>query len=308
MPKRILLADDSVTIQKVVEYVLAEEDFDVRIANDGGEASALAAAFMPDVVLADIDMPVKDGYILCKEIKSNPATAHIPVLLLAGAFEPIDRARMDESGADDYIVKPFESAELTGKINVLLSRTETKSPDEAFVATEEDQADAKESATEAEAAFEAGNAEETAILSSAADADDNRGIAVATESEDRTASEEFLQSAEASAAGFSFSGNLPSVDKLEEIFRQEINEGIVKPLLPEIRDAVVAELSFSAKNSAEDAVRTIMPGLAEKLLAGMFENLAVSIADDIEKVIRESVPGIAEAVITKEIQRIKSEL
>jgi len=90
MARRLLLADDSITIQKVVELVLTEEDFELRSFTNGADAYAAIEAFNPDIVLADIEMPKMNGYELCEKIKQNPKTANVPVILLAGAFEPID--------------------------------------------------------------------------------------------------------------------------------------------------------------------------------------------------------------------------
>jgi CheY-like chemotaxis protein len=122
MPRKLLLADDSVTIQKVVELILSEGDFEITSVSDGEEALAKLSKVKPDIVLADIDMPKLGGFDLCKKIKADPATKHIPVLLLAGAFEPIDAARIKEVGAVDYLVKPFESQDLISKIESIFGK------------------------------------------------------------------------------------------------------------------------------------------------------------------------------------------
>ena len=132
MSRKLLLADDSITIQKVVELVLSEEDFHIKAVSNGNDALSQVEVFNPDVVLADIEMPGMNGYQLCDKIKKNRATAHISVLLLAGAFEPLDEELAKNVGADDYIVKPFESQELISKINAVLTVSGTVS--EAAVA------------------------------------------------------------------------------------------------------------------------------------------------------------------------------
>jgi len=121
MARRLLLADDSITIQKVVELVLAEEDFDIKSVSNGEDALNLIEAFNPDIVLADIEMPKLNGYQLCERIKTNPKTASVPVILLAGAFEPVDNELSRTVGADDVVIKPFESQELISKINAVLT-------------------------------------------------------------------------------------------------------------------------------------------------------------------------------------------
>lgn len=121
MSKKLLLADDSITIQKVVELVLSEEDIHIKTVNNGQEALNQVEVFKPDIVLADIEMPQLNGYQLCEKIKENAMTSHIPVVLLAGAFEPLDEELAKNVGADDHIIKPFESQELISKVNAVLT-------------------------------------------------------------------------------------------------------------------------------------------------------------------------------------------
>src|SRR5271169_2514469 len=122
---KLLLADDSLTIQKVVELVLADEHFEIKSVNDGELALEAIGSFSPHIVLADIEMPKLNGYQLCEKIKNDTATVHLPVILLTGAFEPFDEEYAKAVGADDYIVKPFESQELISKVKSLLIGVET---------------------------------------------------------------------------------------------------------------------------------------------------------------------------------------
>ncbi len=121
MARKLLLADDSITIQKVVELVLSEEDYQIKAVNNGSEALNQVESFNPDIVLADIEMPEVNGYQLCEQIKKGAATSGIPVVLLAGAFEPLDEELARNVGADDFIIKPFESQELINKINAVIA-------------------------------------------------------------------------------------------------------------------------------------------------------------------------------------------
>ncbi len=116
MKKKLLLADDSITIQKVVGIIFAPEDYDLQIASDGNKAYEMALSQQPDLVIADIAMPGKDGFELCREIKSNPLLAQTSVLLLPGAFEKFDEARAVEVCADGWLTKPFESQVLLDKV------------------------------------------------------------------------------------------------------------------------------------------------------------------------------------------------
>src|SRR4030042_3874664 len=123
MPKKILLADDRETIQKVVSIPLAHEDFDLTIVDNGSKAVSKAKEIKPDVILLDVVMPDKDGYQVCKEIKGNADLKDTPVILLTGTFEPFDADRAAEVGADDFIKKPFESHTLINKVKEMASRS-----------------------------------------------------------------------------------------------------------------------------------------------------------------------------------------
>ena len=116
MPKTILLADDSITIQKVVGITFASEDFQVTAVDDGEAALARARELLPDVILADVVMPRRNGYELCEAVKSDPALRHIPVLLLAGTFEAFDEVRARGAHADGHLSKPFDSLALINKV------------------------------------------------------------------------------------------------------------------------------------------------------------------------------------------------
>ncbi len=122
MGKKILLADDSITIQKVIELTFSDEDFEVVTVGNGRLAIERVADVAPDVVLCDIIMPEKDGYEVCDFVKKNPALAHVPVLLLTGAFEPFDQDRAARVGADGYLAKPFEPQTLIAKVKEMLER------------------------------------------------------------------------------------------------------------------------------------------------------------------------------------------
>ena len=136
MPKKLLLADDSITIQKVITITFASEDYALTIVGDGDSAVKKAKELKPDIILADVAMPGKSGYEVCNAVKNDPALKHIPVLLLAGTFEPLDRAEAARVKADGSIVKPFESQELIDKVNDLLAMS-APAPSAATTAIEE---------------------------------------------------------------------------------------------------------------------------------------------------------------------------
>lgn len=121
MPKQILLADDSITIQKVIALTFAGEDYKITAVDNGADAIIKAREINPDIVLADVMMPQKNGYEVCEALKGDPGLRGIPVLLLAGTFEPFDEDLAKKAGADGFIIKPFESQALIQKVKELIS-------------------------------------------------------------------------------------------------------------------------------------------------------------------------------------------
>ena len=120
MSKKLLLADDSITIQKVIQITFAHEDYELTITDNGDTALTKAQEIKPDLVMADVYMPGKNGYELATAIKQDPALQHVPVLLLAGSFEPFDEEKAMNCKADAWIEKPFESQNLIDKVAELL--------------------------------------------------------------------------------------------------------------------------------------------------------------------------------------------
>src|ERR1044072_1963250 len=119
MGKRILLADDSVTIQKVVELTFMDEDFEVVAVSNGDEAVSRLGDVAPDLVIADVHMPGANGYEVCRRVKGwRPRT---PVLLLGGTFEAFDQNEAQRAGADSFLKKPFDSQELLQRAHDLIA-------------------------------------------------------------------------------------------------------------------------------------------------------------------------------------------
>ncbi|HEY6148067.1 MAG TPA: response regulator, partial [Thermoanaerobaculia bacterium] len=123
MAKKILLADDSLTIQKVVELTFSDSDYELFSVSNGQKALDRVREFRPDLILADAVMPEKNGYEVCEAIKRDSATSGIPVILLSGTFEPFDRERAERIGADAIVSKPFDSQQLLAQVDALLDRT-----------------------------------------------------------------------------------------------------------------------------------------------------------------------------------------
>jgi CheY-like chemotaxis protein len=117
MSKTLLLADDSVTIQKVVGISFANEDVRIVTVDNGDDAVTRAREIQPDIVLADVVMPGLSGYDVCAALKEDPALSSVPVLLLTGTFETFDEDRAARVGADGHITKPFEAHALVELVN-----------------------------------------------------------------------------------------------------------------------------------------------------------------------------------------------
>jgi CheY-like chemotaxis protein len=121
MAHKLLLADDSVTIQRVIELTFADEDVQVIAVGDGRQAIEMIQRDRPDIVLADVGMPERDGYEVAAFVKGDKSLAGIPVLLLTGAFEPVDEERAKAVGCDGVLVKPFEPQMVISRVKDLLA-------------------------------------------------------------------------------------------------------------------------------------------------------------------------------------------
>ncbi|TWJ32792.1 response regulator [Geobacter argillaceus] len=121
MSNKLLLADDSVTIQKVVGIIFSNEDYELAVVDNGNAALEKARESHPDIMLVDALMPGINGYEVCQEIRRDPALKNTPLLLLTGAFEPFDEDKARQCGADDFISKPFDSQSLIESVKKLIA-------------------------------------------------------------------------------------------------------------------------------------------------------------------------------------------
>ncbi len=118
--QRILIADDEEDVLALVRITLTNGEREVFTAADGEEALAIARAEHPDLVILDLLMPKMDGIESCREIKADPATAGIPVIMLTAMGRETDHARAQQAGARGYLVKPFSPSQLIETVNQAL--------------------------------------------------------------------------------------------------------------------------------------------------------------------------------------------
>jgi len=116
MNEQVLLIDDSRDIHPLVKAILSEEPVDVSSATDAKYGLTLAASVRPDLILLDVDMPGMDGFEVCKQIKSNPATAACPIIFLTAHSQSNEKVHGFALGAVDYVTKPFNPSELVARV------------------------------------------------------------------------------------------------------------------------------------------------------------------------------------------------
>jgi two-component system, cell cycle response regulator len=120
MTARVLVVDDILSNVKLLEAKLTSEYFEVVTAYSGAEALAKMDESEPDIVLLDVMMPGMDGFEVCRRIKANPKTAHVPVVMVTALDQPTDRVAGLEAGADDFLTKPVDDAALFARVRSLV--------------------------------------------------------------------------------------------------------------------------------------------------------------------------------------------
>ncbi len=272
MVYKLLLADDSITMQKLVELILAEEGFEIMSTSNGEEALAGIPSFQPDIVLADVEMPKINGYQLCDKIKQNTSTSRLPVILLAGAFEQFDEELAKKVGADDFIIKPFESQELIGKVHAALAISAVTKEESVAVPSMKEK-------TPEEDLWAMEEILETAGAETETDAEVKKEIvleeAVQPVTEETELAEVKIIEVE-----------LPSKDELKEIFEKNVRDKI--------------DTSLSSLNIKESLVNSYMPQLKDSFIdikEGILASIIPSIKDSVEKIVGETASDLTEGVL-----------
>lgn len=287
MARKLLLADDSITIQKVVELILAEEGFEIKATNNGEEALAVIPSFKPDIILADIEMPKINGYQLSEKIKQDPLMRGIPVILLAGAFEPIDEELAKQVNADDFIIKPFESQELISKINAALTISSVAEGEEVEGIAEAEAVGLEEVPVE-EDLWSMEEIPETAEVES-----------WSMEEAVVAGTEELLEIAEEAGV------EAAAVEEVTPPVVKEAAATEVKIGIPEVEFPSKDELKDIFEHTVNERISSLLSSLDLKEI--ILTSLMPSMKDSVEKILWEVVPDLAETMISKEIERIRSE-
>lgn len=128
---KILVVEDEAPIQELLQFNLERSKYRVKVVDSGEEALTEAVKYQPDLVLLDIMLPGADGLEVCKQLKSNPKTDRIPIIMLTALCEEADIVTGLELGADDYITKPFSPRVLLARVKAALRRIETGKPQAA---------------------------------------------------------------------------------------------------------------------------------------------------------------------------------
>ena len=124
--QKILIVDDDVNIAELISLYLLKECFDTMIVNDGEEALSVFSTYKPNLVLLDLMLPGIDGYQVCRELRRDSS---VPIIMLSAKGEIFDKVLGLELGADDYIIKPFDSKELVARVKAVLRRYQPVVPE-----------------------------------------------------------------------------------------------------------------------------------------------------------------------------------
>ncbi|ANM29153.1 hypothetical protein ABI59_05405 [Acidobacteria bacterium Mor1] len=118
---RVLIVDDDAFIRRPLEFILKAEGFEPETAKDGEECLQKVKQIAPDLIFLDVMMPGRDGFSVCRELKADPDTADIPVIMLSAKGHEHDRTRGLELGAEDYMTKPYSPSELIRRVREILA-------------------------------------------------------------------------------------------------------------------------------------------------------------------------------------------
>ncbi len=131
--KKILVADDSLTIQKVIRLALSGDGYEIQTVSDGKEALEQASLFRPDICIIDVSLPIYDAYQVREKFLMKPDLKNIPVILMSSAFEKVDEARAEKLGFAGHLIKPFDPSHLRSTLLSVANRAPENDPIEATI-------------------------------------------------------------------------------------------------------------------------------------------------------------------------------
>lgn len=128
MAKKILVADDSLTIQKVIRLALSGDGYEIQTVSDGKEALEQASLFRPDIFIVDVSLPIFDAYQVREQLLRKPDLKNIPVILMSSAFEKVDESRSKQLGFAGHLIKPFDPSHLRSTLLSVSNITPANDP------------------------------------------------------------------------------------------------------------------------------------------------------------------------------------
>jgi CheY-like chemotaxis protein len=316
MNQTLLLADASATIQRIVELTFAAENIAVVPFSNGEHAIASLDRNVPDIVLADVGMPGRSGYEISRYIKNSPPLAHIPVLLLTGAFEPVDQTKALEAGCDGILIKPFEPQFVISRVKELLRKPKpgTKEAEVEQYFDELDKAFANLSASQSPVAGMESQAE--SMMAAAVD------LSIAHDEPAEHASLEPEPPADAPVAGAS-ARSAPVAAEPATAAPGAADPAKVAPVMtepapaaprPSLAEAFAALLAAERSgNGGNTSLPTLAPSAKPIPVDDIVEQVTRRVIEQMtDSVVRETVSNIvsatAERLVREEIERIKSNI
>lgn len=310
MKARILVADDSATMQKVVELALSRVGVELVQARSAEEAMRKARDVKPDLMLIDHSMPDRSGQDLCATFRKDPKLKGVPIILMAGASSPVDAAAVQRAGASDVVTKPFDSQTLIGKVKQFL-----------LGAAPQDEAGLK---TERAAGPEALDVEPPEMLG------EEIRLPADVMAQVQAPSDESIPTYELPLAeGEELTLGKPVLEDAQSVLTSGVRDlrfedmaaamGIQKPGA-RTRDERPGEPAGRAQTGREapavppghqtlavppDMVKTLAREVAERVATLLVRELRADLLDRVNKVLWEVVPDLAEQLISQELQRIR---
>lgn len=312
MRAQVLVADDSATIQKVVELALSRSGVDLIQARSGEEAMRKAREVKPDLMLIDHSMPDRPGQQLCAEIRQDSRLKDVPIILMTAALGPVDEAAARKAGASAVVAKPFESQTLIDKVKQLLAEgvaPAAAAPRAMAHAVEEEVLVEAESSSE-DTAFVLEAPEELGEVKLPADVMEESRLEVGAHEEDSVPTYELsMPETEDLPLTEVVGSDTPGIGR-----RGTADVGASRAAAPDAgptpaeqrgRHAQAAPAGFEALAASPEVVETLAREVAERVAAQIVQELRTDLLERVDRLLWEVVPDLAEQLLTQEIQRIR---